>query len=68
MNSVLTRYAAADTPLLGSDPTVPEIDIGPHDCWMSFELDGTLDITGTQKVGSGFGVKVEGATVLTVCL
>ena len=64
VNSVLTRYTAADTPLLGSDPTVPEIDIGAHDYWMSFELDGTLDIKGTEKIGSGFGVSVEGSTAL----
>jgi len=61
-NSVLTRYTAKDSPLLGSDPSVPEIPIGSSEYWMSFELDATLDIAGTQSAGSGFGVGIEGAT------
>jgi hypothetical protein len=64
VNSVMTRYTTADTPLLGSDPTVPEIDIGTNDYWMSFELDGTLEVTGAQQTASGFGVSVSGSTAL----
>lgn len=63
-NSILTRYTSADTPLLGSDPTVPEVDIGSHDYWMSFELDGTLQISAAQKSPSGFGVSISGVTAL----
>lgn len=67
VNGVLTRYTASDSPLLGSDPTVPEIDIGANDYWMSFELDATLDLTGTQK-NSGMGVSVSGSTALKLSI
>ncbi len=63
-NSVLTRYTAADSPLLGSVPTAPEIAIDNGDYWLSFELDGTLDLGEGQKFGSGFYVKVDLASTV----
>ena len=61
-NAAITRYSAEDSPLLGSDPSVPSIVINAGEYWLSFEVDGTLDISGTQNLGSAFGVSVEGAT------
>jgi hypothetical protein len=68
VNSELTRYTTKDTPLLGSDPTVPEIDIGANDYWVSFELDGTLQVSAAQKSASGFGVSITGASTLKLSI
>jgi hypothetical protein len=63
-NTVITRYTAHDSPLLGSDPTVPKIAIGPGDYWVSFEVDGTLDVAGAKNFPSGFGVTVDLASTV----
>jgi hypothetical protein len=65
-NAALTRYTSADTPLLGGDPSVPEIDIAQNEFWLSFELDGTLTITASADLGTGFGVSVADAPAVNL--
>ena len=64
VNSTLTRYTAKDEALLGTDATVPKIEIGSGETWLAFGLDSTLEVTGTEAVASGFGVSLKfGSTV-----
>src|ERR1022692_2754410 len=65
-NCTLTRYTAQDKQLLGTDPTVPKIDIENNDYWLSFGLQTTLETSGTEDVGSGLGVSVKGGSIVTV--
>ena len=65
-NCTLTRYTAKDKTLLGKDPSVPQIDIGPDDYWMSFALQGTLDLAGSGNLGSGFGVSLKFGSTLNL--
>ena len=59
VSSTITRYTAKDKALLGTDPTVPKIDIGSNDYWLSFGLQSTVEVGGTATVGSGFGVSLK---------
>lgn len=63
-NCTLTRYTAKDQALLGMDPTVPEIDIGQDDYWLSFALQTTLELGGADALGSGFGVSLKFGSAL----
>src|ERR1039458_2717767 len=65
-NCTLTRYTAKDKALLGTDPSVPKIDIGPDDYWMSYTLQTTLEVGGTDTIGSGFGVGLKFGSALTL--
>ena len=57
INGSLMMYRTSDSPLLGSDPAVPEIAIGASDYWLSFGLDATFCVSGGVSA-SGFGVSV----------
>jgi hypothetical protein len=57
-DATLTLYRAADSPLFGPDPAVPEIAIAPRDYWLSFELDTTFSVS-AGAAASGFGVSAD---------
>lgn len=66
VNSTLTRYTDKDKTLLGADPTLPKIEIGSKECWMSFGLKSTLEAGGTELVGTGLGVSLKFGTAVTL--
>lgn len=66
VNSTLTRFTDKDKTLLGADPTVPKIEIGSNECWMSFSVKSTLEVGGTEPVGSGFGVSLKFGSAVTL--
>ena len=42
--------------MLGIDPTVPNINIGTNDYWLSFDLQTILEASVSDSIGSEFGV------------
>jgi hypothetical protein len=65
-NVTLARYAAGDSPLLGTDAGVPDIGIGPNEYWLSFALKGTLAISVGDVPAPGFGVSVKDASAVAL--
>ncbi len=64
-NGSLNLYRMRDSPLLGSDPAIPEIAIGASDYWLSFGLDTTFALSAGASA-SGFGVSVNNSAAVAL--
>ena len=51
----LRIFLPADRKLFGDDPFAPEVAIGPADCWIAFEVDGSVSGALSGSV-DGFGI------------
>jgi hypothetical protein len=62
VNASLTVSLAGDAPLFAGDVYDDPITIAPNECWVSFELDTSLDTSVNAPLPDGFGVSFEAST------
>jgi hypothetical protein len=62
VNASLTVYRNADSPLFAGDAYDDPIEIAPNECWVSFELDTSLDASVAVPLPGGFGASFEASS------
>jgi hypothetical protein len=62
VNASLTVFRSGDSPLFAGDAYGDPIAIGANECWVSFELDTSLDASVAVPLPYGFGVGFEASS------